>query len=150
MSCATCTNGALKVSASGGNSPYTYTWSPTGGNSVIASGLAVGCYTVKVKDAKGCFVNSNYCISSPNGIEATGLTLNDVFIYPNPAKTFVNIEYNGAPFDYTVFNNLGQIILFGKQVINKATINLNQFAKGIYFVEVESGNNKIHKKVVLE
>ena len=150
VSCATCTNGALKVSASGGNSPYTYTWSPTGGNSVIASGLAVGCYTVKVKDAKGCFVNSNYCISSPNGIEATGLTLNDVFIYPNPAKTFVNIEFNGAPFDYTVFNNLGQIILFGKQVINKATINLNQFAKGIYFVEVESGNNKIHKKVVLE
>ena len=150
VSCATCTNGALKVSASGGNSPYTYTWSPTGGNSVIASGLAVGCYTVKVQDAKGCFVNSNYCISSPNGIEATGLTLNDVFIYPNPAQTFVNIEYNGAPFDYTVFNNLGQIILFGKQVINKATINLNQFAKGIYFVEVESGNNKIHKKVVLE
>ena len=54
---ATCGNadGAATVSASGGSSPYTYSWS-TGSTTSIVANLAVGSYTVTVTDAKGCSV----------------------------------------------------------------------------------------------
>lgn len=43
-------DGAAAVSASGGSGIYTYTWSPSGGNSATATGLSAGVYTVTVSD----------------------------------------------------------------------------------------------------
>ena len=47
------TNGSATVIASGGTPPYTYTWTPVGGNSNVAS-LPPGIYTVTVSDFKLC------------------------------------------------------------------------------------------------
>ncbi|MES2591172.1 MAG: choice-of-anchor L domain-containing protein [Bacteroidota bacterium] len=47
-------NGQTSVSVTGGNSPYTYQWSPAGGTDAIAGGLFSGAYTVVVTDATGC------------------------------------------------------------------------------------------------
>lgn len=47
-------NGQASVSISGGVSPYTYLWSPSGGTNNTATGLFSGAYTVIVNDANGC------------------------------------------------------------------------------------------------
>lgn len=51
--CGPCT-GQATASASGGTAPYTYTWSPTGGNAPLADSLCIGNYTVTVGDANNC------------------------------------------------------------------------------------------------
>ncbi|MFI5148445.1 MAG: PKD domain-containing protein [Bacteroidia bacterium] len=47
-------NGSLTATPAGGASPYTYSWSPAGGTSQTASGLAPGLYTCVITDASGC------------------------------------------------------------------------------------------------
>ena len=49
--------GTATITESGGTAPYTYAWSPSGGNGPTASGLAPGNYTVTVTDSKACFEN---------------------------------------------------------------------------------------------
>jgi gliding motility-associated-like protein len=48
-------NGQTSVSiVSGGNFPFNYLWSPTGGTSATVTGLVSGAYTVTVTDLTGC------------------------------------------------------------------------------------------------
>lgn len=51
--CGGATGNAL-AQATGGTTPYTYVWSPSGGTQAQANGLAEGTYTVVVTDANGC------------------------------------------------------------------------------------------------
>ncbi|RAI73778.1 hypothetical protein HMF3257_04020 [Spirosoma telluris] len=53
---ATCsTPGSISlVSVTGGNAPYTYSWSPGGSTATSLSGLSGGTYTLSVSDANGC------------------------------------------------------------------------------------------------
>jgi hypothetical protein len=52
--CESGSDGSATVQASGGQAPYTYLWSPSGGTGATASGLAPGTYTVTVTDYLGC------------------------------------------------------------------------------------------------
>src|SRR6185436_9602779 len=47
-------DGSATVTATGGQAPYTYLWSPVGGTGATASGLSSGVYTVTVTDYLGC------------------------------------------------------------------------------------------------
>ena len=57
-------NGSITVSPSGGTSGYTYTWTPSGGNTTIASNLAGGNYTVIVSDANSCTTTATASVST--------------------------------------------------------------------------------------
>ncbi len=64
VSC-TGTLGTASVTATGGNAPYTYSWSPSGGTANTASGLAPGTYTVNVISASGCSSDTTVIITQP-------------------------------------------------------------------------------------
>ncbi|MGZ3931381.1 MAG: PKD domain-containing protein, partial [Bacteroidia bacterium] len=49
-----CSAGSATANVVGGTGPYTYTWSPAGGNAASISSMPTGIYTVTVKDATGC------------------------------------------------------------------------------------------------
>ena len=68
------TNGSATVTPIGGNGPYTYTWSPSGGNSTVGSGLAFGDYTIAVSDAHSCTTTAIASISQPSIISLTSIT----------------------------------------------------------------------------
>lgn len=73
---ATCENGddgAATVTATGGQAPYTYAWSPSGGTGASASGLAPGSYDVTVTDYLGCSVIVNVVIGFVNPAPAVDL-----------------------------------------------------------------------------
>jgi PKD repeat protein len=57
-SCYTCTDGSATATVSGGTSPYSYSWSPSGGTLSVASNLAVGNYYCIVTDSNGCTATS--------------------------------------------------------------------------------------------
>ncbi len=58
-------NGSATVNVTGGNGPYTYSWSPSGGNAATASGLTAGSYTCTVIDANNCTVFTNISLINP-------------------------------------------------------------------------------------
>jgi len=58
-------NGTATVSATGGTAPYSYSWSPTGGNNATASNLSPNIYTVTVTDDAGCSTTQQVTITEP-------------------------------------------------------------------------------------
>jgi gliding motility-associated-like protein len=82
---ATCTaaNGTATVVASGGISPYIYSWSPAGGAGATTSGVAAGVYTVTVTDANGCIKTTTVTVGTSAGGTAS-------------IGSFTNVTCNGA------------------------------------------------------
>lgn len=72
----------------------------------------------------------------------------DFKIYPNPATDILNIDLNEDLNleQITIFNNLGQKIITTKQV----TINVENLATGLYFIEVMTNQGKATKKVLIK
>ncbi len=68
--CGSALSGGATINASG-TGPYTYTWSPTGGNAATSSGLAGGSYTVLVADASLCLSTITLTITQPPAIVIT-------------------------------------------------------------------------------
>ncbi len=56
------------TNVSGGVSPYTYSWSPSGGTNITATGLSAGSYTVTVTDNNGCAGTAIDSIGQPSPI----------------------------------------------------------------------------------
>lgn len=71
VSCFGGNNGSATVSAVGGATPYTYSWTPSGGSGVTASGLVAGTYTVTVTTANGCVSTATTTITQPTGMTLT-------------------------------------------------------------------------------
>ncbi len=150
-SCAICADGVAMVTASGGATPYTYQWLPAGGTGSISSGLTPGCYSVNITGANGCLKQDTICIGSaaPTGIQALNKNINSLLIYPNPAHDYVIIDFKGVTFNYSLYNNLGQLIIDKSSNQNMAFIQTNELAKGIYTIVVELNNEKIRKKLII-
>lgn len=65
VNCFGANNGSATLTSSGGVAPYSYTWSPNGGNLNSALGLGAGTYTIFVKDANNCPINYTINIAQP-------------------------------------------------------------------------------------
>ena len=54
VSCYGGNNGSATAGVTGGTGVLTYSWSPSGGNGLTASGLSAGMYHITITDANGC------------------------------------------------------------------------------------------------
>jgi serine protease len=150
-SCSTCPDGIAFASVTGGVGPYTYTWLPSGGNTALVVNLAPVCYTVNISDAQGCNSSAITCvtITTTTDLSKNSGTSNLLSIFPNPAQTQVIINYPNTEFDYRIYNDLGQLIESKQHNINTVTINVNNFAKGVFLVEVKIGKESSRKKLII-
>lgn len=64
-SCFGASNGSISLSSSGGQTPYTYTWSPSTLIGSNPTNLGVGSYSVTVADAHNCVANATYTLTQP-------------------------------------------------------------------------------------
>jgi hypothetical protein len=69
--CNGASTGAATVSATGGTSGYTYSWSPSGGTAATATGLSAGTYTATVTDGNGCTASQTFSITQPSALSST-------------------------------------------------------------------------------
>lgn len=88
------------------------------------------------------------CISTDINNEAYN---NDINIYPNPSKGIFNIKRSNAEKIFVSVKDITGKLIFEK-IGNKKTFNIDiSFAPaGIYLIELESGNETIHKKIMIE
>ncbi len=85
ISCSGACDASATVNASGGVTPYTYAWSPSGGNNATANNLCAGNYTVTVTDNNGCAQTVSYNIPAPTPLGAT--SVNQINVACNNACT---------------------------------------------------------------
>jgi gliding motility-associated-like protein len=64
-------NGSATAISAGGTAPYTYVWSPIGGNKAIGSGFTAGTYTVTTTDAHGCTATAAIAVTQPPVLAGT-------------------------------------------------------------------------------
>ena len=60
--CTGAATGEATVTVTGGTAPYSYAWSPTGGDEAVADGLPAGTYTCTVTDAALCTASTTVTI----------------------------------------------------------------------------------------
>ncbi len=69
VSCNGLCDGEAIVTISGGTTPYTIQWDdPSNQNTLTASGLCTGTYTVSVTDNNGCSTSAPQLVSEPNAL----------------------------------------------------------------------------------
>jgi hypothetical protein len=66
--CSNC-NGIVNAAASGGQSPYSYLWSPSGCTSQNCTGLCAGTYTCTVTDANGCTATATQTLTAGGNLQ---------------------------------------------------------------------------------
>jgi hypothetical protein len=76
-------------------------------------------------------------------------------LYPNPATNEVYISLSDktySNFDITIANSLGQVLQNKTNIDNTsiATINVSNYASGIYFVTIKAGESIATKKLVIQ
>ncbi len=64
-------NGIITATATGGTSPYSYSWAPYGGTNSTASNLSAQTYTVTLKDQTGCTGTAGVSLGQPAPIAVT-------------------------------------------------------------------------------
>jgi hypothetical protein len=128
VTCNGANNGAANIVVSGGAGSYTYSWTPAGGTSATATGLAPNNYTVTVKDANNCSIVRTYTITQPTPLVV--------------AMSHTNITCNGASNGIAATSVSGGtgIYTYSWTPVIATTPGLSGLNAGTYTVAVKDAN----------
>lgn len=96
---------------------------------------------------KGCIgasSNGFYHLISSLTLDAS----NDLTIYPNPVKKYLNVELPAAFFgnaDLKLFSSSGQLMKTVRSIKNREFIDLSIFSHGFYYLTIFSGGKLVYK-----
>ena len=96
-------NGAINLTISGGNNPYTFSWS-SGQITEDISNLTPGQYTLTVTDSVGCTAQFTYNLSNLGGPQISGTATNLQCYGQNNGAVNVNVIGGAQPFQYSWSN----------------------------------------------
>ncbi len=110
------------------------------------------------------YLVDDVCISTDStlcngGIDALPCTVsieensfeNQINIYPNPAKDFINIanENYQNPLNITIYNTLGQVLYTKRNsTSDNLQIDISNYNTGLLFIKIESPNQSIIYKLL--
>lgn len=79
------------------------------------------------------------------------ITERTVKVFPNPASSFLNIEYDKAPFRVSLYNSVGGVVHSVVSENPSVRLNVGQLNKGLYLMRImDADNNTVTKKVLIE
>jgi gliding motility-associated-like protein len=81
VTCFGANDGTASASATGGTTPYTWAWTPTGGNTANATALGPNTYTCTVTDANNCTAIATVTITEPPQLLASLASQTDVLCF---------------------------------------------------------------------
>ncbi|SFO41080.1 SprB repeat-containing protein, partial [Paenimyroides ummariense] len=130
VKCNGASDGTATIVAMGGNAPYTYLWSPSGGTNATATGLAAGTYSVLVTDSTGNTITENFTITQPGAIQAMLSNSRDVLCNGgNNGTATITVTGGTAPFTYKWSNG-----------ISTTNATVSNLVVGNYTVQVTDAN----------
>ncbi len=92
--------------------------------------------------------STSVMVGVPNGLKENNSD-NNIFIFPNPTNALVNIKSNTEIKRVELLNVTGQILLTENAKGTSHQLNLEAFAKGIYFVKIYNANGSITNKRIV-
>jgi len=99
VACSGSNTGAINLSVSGGNAPYSFNWGG-GVTTQNRTGLGAGNYAVTITDNSGCSINNTYTITQ-NATLAVSLTATAVSCFGgNNGSITSTVSGGNAPFSY--------------------------------------------------
>ncbi len=85
------------------------------------------------------------------GIDENNLTANDVTLYPNPSKENVTINISQpiiVSIQINIYDNAGKLVYEKNSKDNKTVIDVSEWTKGIYTLEIKQSKPLIKKLIV--
>lgn len=73
-------------------------------------------------------------------------------VYPNPANGIVRFEFLEPALSVSLYNNLGQLVLFGEFPVGLAghyEVNTDELSSGVYYVVAKSRTRTESKRLIL-
>jgi hypothetical protein len=114
-------------------------------DSLPVDGLGVVYYRIESIDFNG---RKQY--STVQQISTKYQTQN-IVLYPNPAKDYINILSNENIEEIKIINQLGQVLQHQTPNTKQITIDTKQFAKGLYIVQFTNNKGEIKtQKLIVE
>lgn len=75
LTCFGANDGSIELLVTGGTAPYSYSWN-TGSTAEDIFALAAGTYQVTIIDAKGCTIQQNYNVTTPDPLTSSAIVQN--------------------------------------------------------------------------
>ena len=120
--------GSASANVSGGTSPYTYLWSPSGQTTYSATGLTVGTYTVSVTDNNGCNSTASVTITQPALLRDTVTSITNLVCSGLGSSATVGTTGGTQPYNYSWNPNVS------------TTASCSSLNVGVYTVTVSDAN----------
>ncbi len=99
VSCNGGNNGSAACTATGGTSPFTYSWSGGGSNST-KTGMSAGTYTITIHDLHGCLATATVTVTQPPLMHDT-ITINANVSCHGGSNGSVTANVTGGTLPYT-------------------------------------------------
>ena len=152
----------LTFSPTGGSTNNTsYTWLTGDGNSISSNAAGAQytfkapgkyCVTMIARNDAGCECSTTKCISVTTDITDAESMNSAVSIYPNPNSGIFNVTLAAdinSDMTVNVYNTLGEMVRTITVNSNATSVDLTEFASGVYVVKVIADNQIATKKITV-
>jgi hypothetical protein len=129
--------GSADITVNGGSGVLTYSWIPTGGNTITATNLAADVYTVSVTDANNCAINHTLTITQPSitTVSVAGPTL----VCEQTALNFTPTISGGvAPFTYAWTEMASTNVISTDSICKALALNVGNMS---YYLGITDANS---------
>ncbi|MEI8204074.1 MAG: T9SS type A sorting domain-containing protein [Bacteroidota bacterium] len=117
----------------------------------LAPGIGYPVCTVHA-DKNNVVKDVEYFNGIYTGIENKPVASEKLTIYPNPTDKILNIEMPkhipAIEHQIHIYNSIGSLVWQKNTLENKLEINISTYPKGMYLVEIISGNSKYSQKII--
>ncbi len=99
----------------------------------------------------GSSESTDFCLTPPTNIGFEEQFTEQFKIYPNPASSKLTIEpFLEDEYQLKIWDASGRVIHQVNQVVGSRTIEVSNFASGIYIIGIETGNGITKERIVIE
>jgi hypothetical protein len=139
-------NGSITLSVTGGTPPYQYQWN-NGDEDEFNDALGQGTYTVEIEDAAGCTITATYSIVDVSISEHPS---DEILVAPNPANDRIIIRFLNKPQGRWFILNAAGETTYHSNNSGDQTLNISNWASGLYVVCYYSGGSWKHYRLMVE
>ena len=146
-------SGFTLVSNATGN--VNYQWIDCDDNNSPIVGAIFKSYTVIVSGNYAVQITNGNCVATSDCTNVTGVGVVDVenvlgiSVYPNPTLDILNIDKGeNENIEIIVLDNMGKVVINTNSDGQVTTIDMSNYASGVYYVKAKSGEKTSVTKLV--
>jgi plastocyanin len=117
---------------------------PFGGGMILPANLNVGTHYFVCSSHASLGMKGTIIVQSITGISENQLS-ESISIYPNPANDFINVKADSKMLgmNYKLIDPTGRQVLNGKLDNEVTSLDIRQFASGVYMFQLYANNEQI-------